>query len=200
MAVYTPKHFSSQDVGLARRIVASHPFATLISMADSEPWITHLPMIWDEEANALLGHVARANPQAAHLDGTTSATAVFVGPHAYVSPRWYATPGQVPTWNYAIAHIHGVPKHIDHEGSISLLLRLARQYDADLEFDPGMLERQSLAIVAFSMPIARIDLKLKLSQNKPEVDRLQVVEALLDRDGPDDRALASWMASTPDRS
>ena len=83
---------------------------------------------------------------------------------------------------------------MEHNESIDLLLRLARLYDADLEFDPEMLERQARAIVAFSMPIERIDLKLKMSQNKPELDRLQVVEALPDRDGPEDRAVASWMS------
>src|ERR1700677_3988599 len=60
-------------------------------------------------SNILRGHEARANP--VWKAGGGEALAIFLGPHAYVSPSWYpskaATVMAVPTWNYITVHAQG---------------------------------------------------------------------------------------------
>ena len=44
--------------------------------------------------------------------GRGQALVIVQGPDAYISPAWYATKREhgrvVPTWNYIIAHVHGL--------------------------------------------------------------------------------------------
>jgi transcriptional regulator len=83
------------------------------------------------EARCLVGHVACANHQWRAFDGTAEALAVFHGPHAYVSPTWYATSPAVPTWNYAVVHAYGKPAASDErEFTRAALVDLAAKYES----------------------------------------------------------------------
>jgi transcriptional regulator len=110
MSLYRPRAFASDDRAAIARLFDEHPFATLITAGAGEPQVSHLPLLHQsapEPHGSLIGHMARANPHWRHFgDGAT--LAIFHGPHAYVSPSWYTEPAsQVPTWNYAVAHVHG---------------------------------------------------------------------------------------------
>ena len=90
-----------------QRLIRDYPFATLVTARAPEPQISHLPLLFHsapEPNGVLIGHMARANPHWRQFaDGPTMA--LFHGPHAYVSPSWYAEPEKaVPTWNYAVVH------------------------------------------------------------------------------------------------
>lgn len=188
MAIYTPPHFSVGDLEVAHEIIRAHPFATLISVADGEPWISHAPVSLVDEV--LIGHLARANPHSSLLNGNHALTCIFHGPHAYVSPRWYDTPNQVPTWNYAVVHAHGRPQALGEDETVRVLLDLVAAYDPGLTFESEALVRQAKGVVAFRMELERLDCKFKMSQNKSERDRQGILAGLLERDGPDDRAVA----------
>ena len=110
MALYIPAAFAVDNRAATLRHLHDHPFATLITPAAPEPWITHIPLLLKDVGDTdatLIGHFARANPHWRHVAGVES-IAVFHGPHAYVSPSWYAEPAQaVPTWNFTAVHAHG---------------------------------------------------------------------------------------------
>ena len=108
------------------------------------------------------------------------------GPHAYVSPSWYTVENAVPTWNYAAVHVYGTPEIVDdpqtaysdqdklvdfNESGFETPWRLGER---DRVFVDGMMR----AIVNFRIPIARIEGKFKLSQNRPDVDRDRVAAEL----------------------
>ena len=115
--MYTPDAFSGRLAALPE-LLAAHPFATLITpQTDGEPWISHLVLLADpEQPDCLLGHLARANPHSQALLRGRS-VALFHGEHGYVSPAWYAAGGaQVPTWNYRVAHAHGVAEEMEGGG------------------------------------------------------------------------------------
>ncbi|MGL6251979.1 MAG: FMN-binding negative transcriptional regulator, partial [Billgrantia desiderata] len=87
-------------------LVERYGFAVLVG-ADLQA--THLPLTLERsegELGSLYGHFARANPHWRALDGNR-ALAIFSGPHAYVSPSWYASRPAVPTWNYLAVHATG---------------------------------------------------------------------------------------------
>lgn len=186
--MYTPKAFAVSDVSVLDDFMVSNSFATLISTVNGTPFATHLPLILDRTESpqgTLLGHVARANPHWGVFDGKQEALAIFHGPHAYISPSWYTTSPAVPTWNYAVVHVYGVPRVVDDIGWLSHLVdRLVTIYEAGRSQPwPGVLPaefRSNLlkAIVGFVMPIERVEGKFKLGQNRSVEDQQGVVRHL----------------------
>jgi transcriptional regulator len=205
VSIYTPSTFSARDETAIARLVRDHPFATLITPGNPEPFISHLPLELASDRGphgTLLGHMARANPHWRHF-GDAASIAVFHGPHAYVSPSWYVEPATaVPTWNYAVVHVHGMAAPMsDPAETRALLDRLVRRYEGtrprpwQLQLEGRPLEVLLEAIVGFHVRIERIDAKLKLSQNRGAEDRDRVIAGLLGEDHPDASATAAWMES-----
>jgi len=203
MSVYVPEHFAARDRAAVARLLHDHPFATLVTPAHPEPAVTHLPLLHvpDREPHGtLLGHFARANPHVEAAAGAES-IAVFHGPHAYVSPSWYAAPaGAVPTWNYVVAHVHGtIEIDRDPAATRAILDVMITRFESgrpapwSLGFDPERLDALVRAIVGFRLAIKRIDAKFKLSQNRTPTDRGRVMRALDAEGHADAAATAAWM-------
>ena len=205
MSLYIPRHFASEDRSESLALIASAPFATLITVpaGGGEPHITHLPLLLDGER--LLGHMARANPHwQAFVGGRT--TAVFHGPHAYISPRWYLDPAaNVPTWNFSTVHVHGGPTLIEDRAE-----QLAVLDATSATFEPAenpwtrqlsAVREQALlgAIVAFQLPLTRLDTKIKMSQNKTPQERAQVAQRLRESGDPLGPAVANVMHTVKSR-
>lgn len=187
--MYTPKAFQVSDSRVLAEFIANNSFATLISSVQGSLFATHLPLILDQSRSspgALLGHVARANRHWHAFDGQQEALAIFHGPHAYISPNWYASSSPaVPTWNYAVVHVYGVPRVVaDEEWLSDFVDRLVSIYEADKPQPwPGILPadlRTSLlkAIVGFTMDITRVEGKFKLGQNRSLDDQRAMVDHL----------------------
>jgi transcriptional regulator len=203
MSIYIPAHFSTEDRAAIARLVHDHPFATLVTPASPEPFVTHLPLIHVadcEPHGTLLGHFARANPHCRHAAAAES-IAIFHGPHAYVSPSWYAEPaGAVPTWNYAVVHAHGT-MHLaqDPAETRAVLDLMIHRYESgrpapwQLGLDADRLRAMVGAIVGFRLKVRRIEAKFKMSQNRSRVDRERVAAALAGEGHPDAAATAAWM-------
>jgi transcriptional regulator len=198
--MYQPAHFRVDDAAAQHALIAAHPLATLVVPTEAGVEINHVPLRHDAGRGLLLGHVARANPlwQAA-VRG--EAVAVFHGPQAYVTPTWYPSKREhgkvVPTWNYAVVHVHGRLRWIDdeawlhgfvtgltdtHEAAHAAALRAAggapgapwRVDDAPADY----LATMRRAIVGLELAITRIEGKFKLSQNRPAADHDGVVDGL----------------------
>ncbi|MEN8195758.1 MAG: FMN-binding negative transcriptional regulator [Pseudomonadota bacterium] len=176
--MYVPKHFAVEDRDALDAVIRTNPFGLLVGELEGSPFATHLPFLLD--GDRLLSHFARGNPHWKPIDGQTEMLAVFSGPHAYVSPRWYESEQAVPTWNYVAVHVYGAPRVIEDAGQVRELLdRLVVEYEGDawsLEGQKGnFTDRMSRGVVAFEMPIERIEGKFKLSQNRPDEDRRRVI-------------------------
>ncbi len=200
MTLYVPDHFTAPDHDAIFELIATHPFATLISIAGNEPVITHLPLLLAEDG-MLLGHVAHANPQAALLFDGAQATAIFHGPHAYVSPTWYEQAG-VPTWNYATVHVRASIHALHGDAAQSLLDQLIDAFDPDPLGETGTRhlradERVDMLahIHCFALEILKIESKFKLSQNKATTDRQRIISALGQQDDSEAQAVAGLMLS-----
>ena len=203
--MYLPKSFEVSAPDRLAEVLRRFSFATLITTNDGVPFATHLPILHRLQpgtAGVLIGHVARANPQWQQFANQTESLAIFSGPHAYVSPSWYATELAVPTWNYIAVHVYGVPRVIEDEAWLEAqLAEMVQRYESNrpqpwpnqlpAEFRSNLLK----SIVGFEMPISRIEGKFKLSQNRPEQDRANVVRELSGSSIPDAQAVADWMRS-----
>jgi transcriptional regulator len=190
----TPPLFQmSRDASVAW--VAENPFAVLFTSGATGPMASHVPLVgWGPDR--LVGHVSRGNPQVDALDG--EALAVFSGPHAAVSSRWYGAPeAHVPTWNYVAVHAAGVVRRLD-DPLPALAALMARMQPGD-PVPSGDAERDALVarmaggIVAFEMVVTRWEGKAKLSQNRSRGDAERVATALDARGGPGDVGVAAAM-------
>jgi transcriptional regulator len=178
--MYIPEHFSFNDQTEALELIKQYSFGILITHHQNEMSLSHLPFLVEEgETPALLGHFARANDHWSHADGQES-TAIFQGPHCYISPSWYVGK-HVPTWNYAAVHVHGKIDLLDDiETKHEIVLSLSDTHERNLEdpWIPDYEESMLNAIVGFRLTIEKIEAKQKLSQNKTLEDRQGAITAL----------------------
>lgn len=187
--MYIPNHFEVPAKETLLKLLPGASFAQLVtSDAAGRPMASHLPLSYDPargEFGTIYGHVARANPHW-ELFETQSSLIIFNGPHDYVSPRYYASTINVPTWNYVAVHAYG-PLNIIHEPEevLAVLKRLTDENEAGAEapwrtenFDQQRLQAMMKAIVAFEMPVTELQAKAKLGQNKKDEDRTAVADAL----------------------
>ena len=186
--MYTPAAFRGTDDEATRELIDGHPFATLIARQGDALEVTHLPLIRRETEGAirLLGHLSRANPMLRLLEAGAEATAVFHGPHAYITPTWYAE-NDVPTWNYAVVHARGRARMLEGpEAILDAVMRLSSRFERDSErpwsqqlpadlASPAVVAR---AIGAFVIEVERVEAKFKLNQNRSLEDQRRVIEGL----------------------
>jgi transcriptional regulator len=209
--MYIPKHFEVTDTAWCHALMRAQGFALMITADDAgAPFATHLPMLVDDTRGplgTLRGHVARANPHWRYLAAGRPTLVVFSGAHAYVSPGWYATHPSVPTWNYVAVHATGTGTLVEDPAQVKALLAdLVGVYEgsgpAAWSFEslaPDYVAGMQRGIVAFEIPIERLEGKAKLSQNRDAVDQGRTREALAAADDPLARAVAALMAGAPPR-
>ena len=206
--MYLPEAFSTQDLAALDRLAVANAFGILVSQLDGAPFASHLPVLY-ARAKArvtLTGHWARANPQWRDIE-RQRALFIFHGPHAYISPRWYLEPEKnVPTWNYAVAHVYGRVRVIHDSGELErVVTALARQYEAGAEKpwrfeDTGEGGRARLkAIVGFELAAEEIQVKLKLSQNHVAGNVRGAVEGLRSQNSAGSAEVADWMEGLLDQ-
>ena len=199
--MYIPKAFREDHINTLHKLMREYSFATLITQHEGVPFATHLPFILDAQRGpngTLLAHMARANPQWHDFASAQDVLVIFQGPHAYISPSWYEVELSVPTWNYAVVHAYGLPRLIeDGEELYQLLKTLIETHEAQFEkpwpfqLPDDYLQKMMRGIVGFEIEITRLEGKFKLSQNRTEAERENVIAAL--QESRDTLAVAELM-------
>jgi transcriptional regulator len=210
--MYVPSDFSEDRVPVLHAAIRQIAFGALVTLGEDGLTASHIPMLIEPEPSplgTLWGHLARANPQWQRVRHDVPALAIFTGPHAYISPSWYATrqaTGKVvPTWNYVAIHAYGALRIIDDAvHARAHLARLTATHeagrvqpwaidDAPETFIAGMLK----GIISFELTIGRLEGKWKMSQNRPPEDRDGVVAGLRQEGGTAD--VAALVAAASER-
>jgi transcriptional regulator len=200
--MYVPAAFAEPDLARLHDFIEQNSFGLLVSQVEGQPFATHLPFLLERAAGPrgrLVGHMARANPQWEAVGGQ-AVLAVFSGPHAYISPRWYEAEQVVPTWNYTAVHAYGRAEVVEDAGALREIVRqTVEAYERSmprpwsLAEAGAFVEKRLPHIVGFRVVIERIEGKWKLNQNHPVERRRKVVRALLAQGGESARALAEMM-------
>lgn len=180
---YPPKIHQDNDMQHMDEVIKTYPLATLISIKNDEPLITHLPLVYNESGK-LIGHIDKYNPQAALLKNDHPITIIFSGPQCYISPSIYETT-QLPTWNYIKVHLKGKVKAIDSKEALKTSLITMTEF---LE-QPGhkyVLEPDNQRMIGaldyiemFEITIDSWEGKFKLSQDKKPKDITNAREELI---------------------
>lgn len=199
--MYVPAAFRADDAD-ALQLIAACPLAQLVVVADGAPMATPVPLIVRD--GGLVGHLARPNDLWRHPG---PALAIFSGPDAYVSPRWYeakAIDGKVvPTWNYVTVQVSGrLVVHDDPDWTLRLVSDLTEHFEsafdapwAVTDAPAGYVQTMLRGIVGIELVDIDIVGKIKLSQNRPLEDRRRVAAGLASR-SPREQATAGEMAGS----
>lgn len=198
--MYVPASFRVDDQETVFEFVERHSFATVVSVLAGVPFASHVPLMLDRNRNVLVGHLARANPQWDTFESGNEVLAIFTGPHAYISPTWYATGPAVPTWNYTSVHIYGKPRLLSGERTAEAVDTLVRKYEDHREkpwpneIPADFRHRLLAAIVGFEIPLERVECKFKLGQNRSAEDQAGMMQGLSE-DGAEGETLANFIDS-----
>lgn len=202
--MYVPPAFRDNDIESIHATIRIARLANLVTATADGPVATPLPLFLDEtegERGVLYGHMAKANPQW-RLAPVGEALAIFAGPEAYVTPSWYATKQEtgkvVPTWNYIAVHAYGPVEFFQEpERLLDAVTRLTNLHEkaraepwAVSDAPADFIAAQLRGIVGVRIPVTRFEGKRKMSQNRPEADRIRIVAGLAASDKPQDREVA----------
>ncbi len=176
--------FAIEDPEFVRELVRDNPWAVLVSPGDGGLVASHYPILLDSKASELeiLTHVGKPDDRI-HRLGEGELLLIVQGPHGYISPSWYPPdPGNVPTWNFVVAHLYGVPQILDDRENLEVLTRLVERFEREVDhpasLDSDRAPEIARGTVGIRMPISRFICKRKLSQNKDEPTRRRVIEEL----------------------
>jgi transcriptional regulator len=165
--------FRWEDRAGMRAFAAEVGFGMLFLTTADGPRVAHVPFVFLGD-DRLAFHLARGNAITKHLDG---AEALFVvnGPDGYISPDWYGTPDQVPTWNYVALELQGVARKLDEAALIAQADALSLNQEERLAPKPfwtrdkmaaGRFEAMLGGITGFEMEVTAWRSTVKLGQNK----------------------------------
>ena len=196
--MYSPNAFIVTDPSIIRDFICQNGFGILISY-DGENFVdTHTPLMISSDLKYITGHIARANPQWQAWEKNINVKVIFHGPHAYISPRYYQSDFNVPTWNYSAVSIDGRISVIDDPDECVHIIRdLISQYEGNsgwkLNVNDSRYMKLFEAIVCFSIQIENVEAKFKLNQNKSAADQNNVIACLLQSGASLDRETAELM-------
>jgi transcriptional regulator len=190
--MYVPKQFREERREVLIAAMRDIRLCTLVTARAGGIEATHVPVVLSDDGGRLTleCHVARGNAHWRAAAGASETLAIFQGPHAYVSPSWYASKKEhgkvVPTWNYVVVHAHGTlstmdtgEEHLAHLRSLTVQNEHGRAQPWSIDDAPeDFIRNMTKAIVGIRLKVERIEGSWKLIQHKPEADRHGVVEGL----------------------
>ena len=181
--------FRNPDRALLETMVEEIGFGMIFAATPDGPRVAHVPLLWtgaNDSGGSLQFHLSRGNAMTKHLNGMT-VLAVVNGPDGYVSPRWYADPEQVPTWNYVAVELEGRVRRMDAEGLLGQITALSDKHEARIAAGtPWTMDKLPEAksralqagIVGFELEVLGWRETIKLSQNKNAEERERVAAGL----------------------
>ena len=206
--MYLPAHYEIADADTLHGVIAKHPLGTWVVSNGNELIINHIPFLLDVTRGphgTLIGHVARANSVWTQLDQASSSAVVFHAEQGYISPNWYPSKHQhhrvVPTWNYAVAHVHGKAQAIEDKNDLLKIVSALTHHQEARQENPWRvsdapsehIDRLLGAIVGIEIEIDTLMGKFKLSQNQAPLDRQGAIAGLQDSGEAESIALAELM-------
>ena len=202
--MYTPSPFKS-DRAASLAFAEARGFALACAWDGKKPVASPLPFYLtfagDGTPQAAF-HVARHNPLIKLADGTTSWLLAVSGADAYVSPDWYVSPDQVPTWLYQVVHLTGTVRPLSDDELAEQIETLSAKFEDRLlpkkpwvssKMTAGRLEALKKAIVGLVMTVDEIEGSFKLNQHKSDADYTALTDALSSQPDADARVIAGLM-------
>ena len=199
--MYTPKYNQITNTPEAVDFMQKYSFATIITVVEGMPTATHLPFIVEQRGDqiVLVSHFAKANHQSADVFSCTPLV-IFTEPHAYISPAHYEKELNVPTWNYLAVHAYGKATLIDEKAQVTQLLeKMIGFYEAGYmqqwnNLPDDYKTKMMNGIVAFEIAVDDLQGKSKLSQNRTQQERENIISSFSKSADKNELEIAEYMA------
>ncbi|MBI1835635.1 MAG: FMN-binding negative transcriptional regulator [Flavobacteriia bacterium] len=185
--MFTPKEFELKDIPTIVNFIAKNSFGIIISQLDSKIVATHIPIEISQKENGnyfLDGHISIANEQWKSLKNDTEVLVIFNGPNHYISSSWYDHEN-VPTWNYMAVHVYGKIKLIEGDELYHKLNTLVDKYEAISkcpihldQISKEFITNSMKGIIGFEIKITEFQATAKLSQNRDEKNKANIIKEL----------------------
>src|SRR3954452_453257 len=197
--------FFQPDRAASLAFAAARGFGTVCAFDGTKPVASALPFCLEylsDGTPVAAFHVARGNALGALADGKSNWLIAVNGPDAYVSPHWYASPDQVPTWLYETVHLSGPVRTMLGEELADHLDALSGKFESWLAPKPpwttaamtaGRREAMMKAITGLVMTVEDIEGSFKLNQHKSDVDHTAVAIELSRQGNADAERIAQRM-------
>lgn len=192
--MYLPEKFSENENEKIKKVIEQNPLATVLSFSEScKPFINHLPVVFNSnelEEKILIGHMSKHNPQWSHFKTNSECTMIINGASTYITPEWYKSGRDVPTWNYAVVHLYGKMELVESFKEQIEILKKQTAFFEKKQLRPwafslpdDLVDESALtsAIVSFRFHIEKVEAKFKLSQNRSKEDQLGIIAGLSER-------------------
>ena len=198
--MYIPKFNAFPDKNEVISFIRKYSFGTIITSENNLPVATHLPFLVEEKYGQVIisSHFAKANPQELDVAGNSNLV-IFTEPHAYISPKNYPKEAEVPTWNYIAVHAYGRARLLEtEEEKFKLLEHTINNYEAEYfkqweklpyEFKSKMIK----GIIGFEIEVTDLQAKSKLSQNRSEIEKENIIHSLNKSPFESEREIAQYM-------
>lgn len=204
--MYIPKYYKISSINEIEEFIQKNSFGTLVTTKQGRPIATHIPLYIEKNNNEghyyITGHMAYGNPQWKTFEEIEEVLVMFQGPHAYISSSWY-NHENVPTWNYQAVHIYGKAEILKKEELIEALSKMLSKYEGHREkpvlwntLSPELLEAEIKGIVGFKIKVQEVQAAYKLSQNRDEEDKKNIVHKLHEEENVNSHQLADVMTKS----
>ncbi|MEB6169562.1 FMN-binding negative transcriptional regulator [Staphylococcus pseudoxylosus] len=195
--MYIPKYYEMKDYQNVKDFITANNFATIVTNHESTPTATHLPLNIEEKENSLYlsGHFAKANKQWQTIDGNDKILIIFSGAHGYISSTWYETE-DVPTWDYQSVHAYGTGELLNEAQLKKELSMLLNRYEsnhingATWENLSEKTKQQVNGIIGFKVKVDKLEAAYKLSQNRSQKEKENIMKHLKQTGAPLNSQLA----------
>ncbi len=211
--MYTPKLHEEKRLDVLHQLIKDYPLGSLVVMGQGELVANAIPFYLDAgrgEFGTLVAHISRANPLWELPESDISALVIFQGPQAYISPAWYPSKAEhgkaVPTWNYVMVQASGKPRFIkDRAWLLAHVEELTSTHEQGraqpwlvTDAPEDFVERLLKGIVGIEIPLKKIVGKWKVSKDRPEVDKVGIIDGLRESGKREVAAMVDLVAAHTD--
>ncbi len=205
--MYKLGHFTEADEQKVITFMQENSFAMITGISEKYPVATQIPLeVEVKEGNIFLhGHIMRNTDHHKAFEKNENVLVVFTGPHCYVSASWYTNPQTASTWNYMTVHAKGKIIFTVEEGTCNVIKALTNKYEGletaaafnkmPKEYILPMLK----AIIGFTIEVESLENTFKLSQNRDEASKKNIIEQLKKRGDYNSAAIANEMEKLNDQ-
>ncbi len=195
--MYKIPYFTEDDTKLVIELMKENSFAMITGFGEIYPVATQIPLDVVEKDGKLLlsGHLMKKTDHHIAFERNENVLVLFTGPYCYVSASWYANPQTASTWNYMTVQVKGKIKFTDEEGTYEAIKAVTNKYEgvetiAAFNNMPKEYTMQHIkAIVGFTIEVESIENVFKLSQNKTEEEKRNIVAKLRERNSSENDLL-----------
>lgn len=199
--MYKLPYFTETDQAKIIEFINKNPFAIITGFGEDYPVASHIPIAIEEKEGKIFlhGHIMKKSDHHIAFEQNNNVLVIFTGPHCYVSASWYTNPLGASTWNYMTVHAKGKIHFTDEAGTVKAVKEVTERFEGNStaasfdKLESGYINAMVKAIIGFTIEVITIDAVFKLSQNRDEVSKKNIITQLRKIGDENSAAIAAEM-------